>query len=48
MRSLLWEEQEEEKTCSLNDWELQDELLYGIKKVKYYIAKISNDLIYQV
>lgn len=48
VRSLLWEEQEEKKTCSFNDWKLQDELLYGIKKVKYYIAKISHDLIYQV
>lgn len=48
VRSLLWEEQEEKKACSFNDWKLQDELLYGIKKVKYYIAKISHDLIYQV
>lgn len=48
LRSLLWVEQEEKKTCSLNEWKLQDELLYGIQKVKYYIAKISNDLIHQV
>lgn len=48
VRSLLWEEQEEKKTCSFNDWKVQDELLYGIKKVKYYIAKISHDLTYQV
>lgn len=32
-------------TYSLNDWKLQCELLNSIKKVKNYIAKISDDLI---
>lgn len=34
------------KPYSLNDWKLQYELLNSIKKVKNYIAKISDDLIH--
>lgn len=34
-----WEEKEKNKTCSLKDWKVQDELLSAIKKANITLQK---------